>query len=177
MPGENLETVEPTVLDYQEPSFMTEGIEAANAASGSFCDCVIHSGSPGLLTDAGRCAGEEAWCRALVKRDRPHPETVVKTEREVQRASITQPEMFTPPQLPTVANVNLIEIGGESLSKKQLAFAQGTEGNGTRGICAFMKHGLESSLLFYDFLSQRDLNVNARKRPKTEKCGLEPSNL
>jgi hypothetical protein len=88
MPRENFETVKPTVLDYQEPSFMTEGIEAANAASGSFCDCVIHSGSPGLLTDAGRGAGEEAWGRALVERDRPHPETVVKTEREVRRAGI-----------------------------------------------------------------------------------------
>jgi hypothetical protein len=88
MPRENLETVEPTVLDYQEPSFMTEGIEAANAASGSFCDCVIHSGYPGLLTEASRGAGDEAWGRALVERDRPHPETVVKTEREVRRAGI-----------------------------------------------------------------------------------------
>jgi hypothetical protein len=85
--------------------------------------------------------------------------------------------MFTPPQLPTVANVSLIEIGGESFSQKQLAFAQGTEGNGTRGICAFMKHGLESSLLFYDFLGQRDFIVSARKRPKTENGGLERSNL
>ena len=85
--------------------------------------------------------------------------------------------MFTPPQLPTVATVSLIEIGWESLSQKQLAFAQGTEGNGTRGICAFMKRGLESSLLFYDFLGQRDFIVSARKRPKTENGGLEPSNL
>jgi hypothetical protein len=88
MPRENFETVEPTVLDYQEPSFMTERIEAANAASGSFCDCVIHSGYPGRLAYAGRGVGEEAWRRALVERDRPHPESVVKTEREVRRASI-----------------------------------------------------------------------------------------
>jgi hypothetical protein len=151
MPGENFEAVEPTVLDHQEPSFMTEGIEAANAASGTFCHCVIHSGSLGLLAYAGRGVGEEAWRRALVERDRPHPESVVKTEREVRRAGIAKPEMFTPPQLPTVATVSLIEIGGESFSQKQLAFAQGTEGNGTRGICAFVKHGLESILLFYEF--------------------------
>ena len=42
MPGKNLEAVKPTVLDYQEPSPMTEGIEAANAAGGTFCDGVIH---------------------------------------------------------------------------------------------------------------------------------------
>jgi len=42
MPGKNLEAVIPTILDHQKPSFMAEGVEAANGAAWAFCDCVIH---------------------------------------------------------------------------------------------------------------------------------------
>jgi hypothetical protein len=42
MPGKNLETVEPAILDHQEPSRAAERIEAANGARQAFCDRVIH---------------------------------------------------------------------------------------------------------------------------------------
>src|ERR1035441_1105651 len=42
MPGEDLEAVEPAVFDHQEPSGMTKGVETANRARRTFCECVIH---------------------------------------------------------------------------------------------------------------------------------------
>jgi hypothetical protein len=45
VPGENLKTIEPAVLDHQKPSFMTEGVETANGAGGALRGCVVHTGS------------------------------------------------------------------------------------------------------------------------------------
>src|ERR1700675_1767329 len=42
MPRKDLETVEPAVLDHQEPSRVAKGVEAANGARRTFCDRVIH---------------------------------------------------------------------------------------------------------------------------------------
>src|ERR1700687_3919135 len=42
MPGEDLEAVEPAVLDHQEPSCAAKAVEAANRARRASCDCIIH---------------------------------------------------------------------------------------------------------------------------------------
>src|ERR1700687_387260 len=42
MPGEDLEAVEPAVLDHEEPSCAAKAVAAANGARRAFCDCVIH---------------------------------------------------------------------------------------------------------------------------------------
>src|ERR1019366_1227117 len=43
MPGEDLDAVEPAVLDHEEPSCAAKGVEAANGARRAFCgDRVIH---------------------------------------------------------------------------------------------------------------------------------------
>jgi hypothetical protein len=43
VPGENLKTIEPAVLNHQKPSFMTEGVEAANGAGEALSGCVVHT--------------------------------------------------------------------------------------------------------------------------------------
>jgi hypothetical protein len=44
MPGENLEAVEPAVLDHQEPSCVAKGVESANGARGALFDWIMHQG-------------------------------------------------------------------------------------------------------------------------------------
>src|ERR1700687_214255 len=46
MPGKDLETVKPAVLDDEEPSGVAEGFEAANQARRMFSGRVIHHGPP-----------------------------------------------------------------------------------------------------------------------------------
>src|SRR6266404_3376427 len=61
MPGEDLETVEPAVLDHQEPSSVAKGVEAANGARRAFCDRVIHRHPFGKQSSVDRGVGQEAW--------------------------------------------------------------------------------------------------------------------
>ena len=42
MPGKNLKTVEPAILDHEEPSRAAERIQAANGARQASCNQVIH---------------------------------------------------------------------------------------------------------------------------------------
>src|SRR3981081_2323250 len=42
MPGKNLETIEPAILDQEEPSRAAERSQAANGARQAFCNQVIH---------------------------------------------------------------------------------------------------------------------------------------
>lgn len=89
VPGENLETIEPAVLNHQKPSFVTEGVEAANGARGALSGCVVHTGSLGQLAHAaGRGVGEEAGRRALVDGNGHHSGSSIETECEVRGASI-----------------------------------------------------------------------------------------
>ena len=100
MPGEDLETVEPAVLDHQEPSSVAKGVEAANGARRAFCDRVIHRRPFGKQSSVDRGVGQEAWTRALAEGDGQHPLGGVETESEVTGAGVAEPEMFTPPELP-----------------------------------------------------------------------------
>jgi hypothetical protein len=89
VPGENLETIEPAVLNHQKPSFVTKGVEAANGAGGALSGCVVHTGSLGQLAHAaGRGVGKEAGRRALVNRNGHHSDSSVETECEVRGAGI-----------------------------------------------------------------------------------------
>ena len=89
MPGENLETIEPAVLDHQKPSLMTEGVEAANGARLALSGCVVHTGSLGQLAHAaGSGVGKKAGRLALVDGNGHHSDSSVKTECEVRGAGI-----------------------------------------------------------------------------------------
>jgi hypothetical protein len=89
VPGENLETIEPAVLNHQKPSFMTEGVEAANGAGGALSGCVVHTESLGQLAHAAdRGVGKKAGRRALVDRNGHHSDSSVETECEVRGAGI-----------------------------------------------------------------------------------------
>jgi hypothetical protein len=89
VPGENLETIEPAVLNHQKPSFVTEGVEAANGAGGALISCVVHTGSLGQLAQAaGRGVGKVAGRRALVDGNGHHSDSSVEAESEVRGAGI-----------------------------------------------------------------------------------------
>src|ERR1700716_1209637 len=53
-------------------------------------------------SDVDRSAGQEAWTRALTECDGKQPVERVEPKREVNRAGVAEPEMFTPAQLPPV---------------------------------------------------------------------------
>src|SRR4029077_1840716 len=108
---EDLETIKPAVLDHQEPSCVAKGIEAANGTRRAFCERVIHWPPFYKQSSIGRSAGQEAWTRALAEGDSQHPLVGVVTEREVPGAGVTEPEMFTPAELPPFAVETAAEVG------------------------------------------------------------------
>ena len=67
---------------------------------------------------------------------------VVEAKREVSRADIAEPKMFTPAKLPPIAIEGTAKVGRKSFRQEQLAFAEGTEGNGAGWVGTFMKHRL-----------------------------------
>lgn len=142
MPGEDLETVKPAVLDDEEPSRVAEAIAAANQARRMFSDWVIHHRPPWRLAGVGSGASKEAWSGAAAEGNGQHPKVVVESQREVSAAGIAEPEMFAPAQLLPVALERDARVGWKSFGKKQLAFAQGTEWNCACGVGAFMQHRL-----------------------------------
>src|SRR6267143_5438943 len=103
MPGEDLETVEPAVLDHQEPSCVAKGVEAANGARRAFCDQVIHRRPFDKQSSVDCGAGQEAWTRALAEWDGKHPVGRVETKREVRGAGVAEPEMLAPAKPPPTA--------------------------------------------------------------------------
>src|ERR1700686_577545 len=112
-----------------------------------------------------RGAGQEAWIRALAEWDGKHPVGRVETKREMNGAGVAEPEMFTPPELPPVAFESAAGVSRKSFGQKQLAFAQGTEGNRAGWVCTFMKHGAVSNLLFCGGLAREiPPTVHARGR-------------
>jgi len=103
MPGKNLETVEPAVLDHEVPPCVAKRVEAANGARRASCHWVIHRRPFDNRSSVGRGLGQEAWTRAFADGDGQHPLGAVETEREVRGAGIAEPEMFTSAELPPVA--------------------------------------------------------------------------
>src|ERR1017187_3686512 len=110
MPGEDLEAVEPAVLDHQEPSCAAKGVDATDGARRAFCDCVSHRGALCKSASVASCAGEESWTRALAEGDGQHPQGGVETEREVRGAGVAEPEMFTPAKFSPVAIESRVEV-------------------------------------------------------------------
>jgi hypothetical protein len=68
---------------------------------------------------------------------------VVEAKREVSRAGIAEPEMFTPAKLPPITIEGFANIGRKSFGQEQFSVTQGTEGNRAGRVCAFMQHGLD----------------------------------
>ena len=64
-------------------------------------------------SDVDRGAAQEAWTRALAEWDGKHPVGRVEPKREVNRAGVAEPEMFTPAQLPPVAVESAAGVRGE----------------------------------------------------------------
>jgi len=113
MPGKDLETVEPAVLDHQEPSRVAKGVEAANGTRRAFCDRVIHRRPLNKQSSVDRGAGQEAWTRALAEGDSQHPLGGVETEREMSAAGVAEPEVFTPAELPPITVETAAEVRRE----------------------------------------------------------------
>jgi len=109
MPGKNLaDRSSHAVLDHEEPSCVAKGIEPANGARQALCDRDYPIGVLWTSSQALTAAlGQEAWTsRASLRGTVSIPCGGVKTEREVRRASVAEPEVFTPAELPPVAVEN-----------------------------------------------------------------------
>jgi hypothetical protein len=89
---------------------------------------------------------------------------LVETKREVSRADIAEPKMFTPAKLPPIAIEGTAKVGRKSFRQEQLSVTQRTEGNRAGGVCAFMEHWLGPVFSSLSFGKRLPLTI-ARKVP------------